>query len=124
MIISVSTCDEGLVFLDSIAIVTRHYAGAGQSSQPADMACFGSKATSGLCQPIIAMMPPHDTYSRPTCFVPDRLHWASYAGRNFTDRQRIKRKAANWGRRYHALPRAERVAVLAAMMAAEAGDIP
>ena len=23
---------------------------------------FGSKATSGLCQPIIAMMPPHDTY--------------------------------------------------------------
>ncbi len=22
---------------------------------------FGSKATSGLCQPIIAMMPPHDT---------------------------------------------------------------
>ena len=25
-------------------------------------AYFGSKATSGLCQPIIAMMPPHDTY--------------------------------------------------------------
>ena len=23
---------------------------------------FGSKATSGLCQPIIALMPPHDTY--------------------------------------------------------------
>ena len=23
---------------------------------------FGSKATSGLCQPIIAMMPPHTTY--------------------------------------------------------------
>jgi len=23
---------------------------------------FGSKATSGLCQPIISMMPPHDTY--------------------------------------------------------------
>ena len=23
---------------------------------------FGSKATSGLCQAIIAMMPPHDTY--------------------------------------------------------------
>ena len=32
-------------------------------------------------------------------FAPDRVHWASYAGRNFTDRQRIKRKAANWGRR-------------------------
>ena len=26
------------------------------------MSYFGSKATSGLCQPIIAMMPPHDTY--------------------------------------------------------------
>ena len=28
-------------------------------------------------------------------FVPDRVHWASHAGRNFTDRQRIKRKAAS-----------------------------
>ncbi|MBF0471834.1 MAG: DNA methylase, partial [Gammaproteobacteria bacterium] len=26
------------------------------------MAYFGSKATTGLCQPIISMMPPHDTY--------------------------------------------------------------
>ena len=26
-------------------------------------------------------------------FVVDRVHWASYAGKNFTDRQRIKRKA-------------------------------
>ncbi|MGH8219851.1 MAG: DNA methylase, partial [Steroidobacteraceae bacterium] len=25
-------------------------------------AYFGSKATSGLCQSIIALMPPHDTY--------------------------------------------------------------
>ena len=25
-------------------------------------AYFGSKATSGLCQPIIALMPPHETY--------------------------------------------------------------
>ena len=25
-------------------------------------AYFGSKATSGLCQPLIALMPPHDTY--------------------------------------------------------------
>ena len=25
-------------------------------------AYFGSKATSGLCQPIVALMPPHDTY--------------------------------------------------------------
>jgi site-specific DNA-adenine methylase len=53
-------------------------------------------------------------------FTPDRVHWASFAGRNFTDRQRIKRKAANWARRYRTLPRAERLAVLAAMMAVEA----
>ena len=52
-------------------------------------------------------------------FTVDRVHWASYAGKNFTDRQRIKRKAANWARRYQALPRAERLAVLAAMMAVE-----
>jgi hypothetical protein len=55
-------------------------------------------------------------------FAVDRVHWASYAGKNFTDRQRIKRKAANWGRRYEELPRAERVAVLGAMMAVEAEE--
>ena len=53
-------------------------------------------------------------------FTIDRVHWASFAGRNFTDRQRIKRKAASWGRRYERLPQGERVAVLAAMMAVEA----
>lgn len=52
-------------------------------------------------------------------FTIDRVHWASYAGKNFTDRQRIKRKAQRWGKKYQGLPRAERVAVLAAMMAAE-----
>ena len=52
-------------------------------------------------------------------FTVDRLHWASYAGKNFTHRQSVKRKAANWGRRYKALPREERLAVLAAMMAVE-----
>ena len=56
-------------------------------------------------------------------FTPDRVHWASYAGKNFTDRQRIKRKAANWGKRYQALPRGERLAVLAAMMGVEAMDM-
>ena len=56
-------------------------------------------------------------------FVPDRVHWADCAGRNFTDRQRIKRKAANWGRMYKAMPLGERLAVLAAVMVAEA-DIP
>ena len=53
-------------------------------------------------------------------FTVDRVHWASFAGKNFTDRQRIKRKAASWAQRYQAMPRAERVAVLAGMMAVEA----
>ncbi len=55
-------------------------------------------------------------------FTPDRVHWPSYAGKNFTDRQRIKRKAANWGKRYHALPYAERLAVLSSIMAVEASE--
>ncbi len=55
-------------------------------------------------------------------FAPDRVHWSRYAGRNFTARQRIKRKAANWGRRYEAMPPGERLAVLAAIMAVEAGE--
>ena len=52
-------------------------------------------------------------------FAPDRVHWPRYAGKNFTDRQRIKRKAESWGRRYQALPHAERLAVLSALMAVE-----
>ena len=51
-----------------------------------------------------------------------RVHWASAAGTNFTDRQRIKRKAENWGRRYGEMPPGERLAVLAAIMAAEAEE--
>lgn len=53
-------------------------------------------------------------------YTVDRVHWASLAGKNFTDRQRIKRKAERWGSNYRALPRAERVAVMAAMMGVEA----
>ena len=55
-------------------------------------------------------------------FTPQRLFWASFAGKNFTDRQRIKRKADNWAQRYQAMPPAERLAVLAALMAVEAAD--
>jgi DNA adenine methylase len=50
----------------------------------------------------------------------ERVHWARYAGKNHTERQRIKRKAENWARRYRALPPGERLAVLAALMAVEA----
>ncbi|MCG6868306.1 MAG: hypothetical protein LJE91_06100 [Gammaproteobacteria bacterium] len=34
----------------------------------------------------------------------DRAHWATYAGKDFTDRQRIKRKAERWAKNYQALP--------------------
>ena len=50
-------------------------------------------------------------------FTPERLFWAGFAGKSFTDRQRIKRKARSWATRYQGMPRAER---LAAMMAVEA----
>jgi hypothetical protein len=53
-------------------------------------------------------------------FTPQRLFWAGYAGRNFTDRQRIKRKAQSWARRYRDMPAAERLAVLAGLMSVEA----
>ena len=55
-------------------------------------------------------------------FIPDRVHWARGAGKDFTDRQRIKRKAESWARRYQAMPRGERLAVLAGLMAVEAED--
>jgi len=52
----------------------------------------------------------------------DRTHWATYAGKDFTDRQRIKRKAARWASNYQRLSPAERLALLAALMAVEAGE--
>lgn len=56
-------------------------------------------------------------------FTPGAMHWASYAGRNFTDRQRIKRKAARWAAKFAALPPGERQAVLAALLATAAPDL-
>ncbi|MCO5760143.1 MAG: hypothetical protein NHG36_01350 [Chromatiaceae bacterium] len=55
-------------------------------------------------------------------FTPARLFWARGAGKNFTDRQRIKRKAENSERRYRNLPPPERLAVHAALMTVEAAD--
>jgi site-specific DNA-adenine methylase len=52
-------------------------------------------------------------------FAIDRYHWATYAGKNYTNRQKIRRKAANWGRMYREMPRHERMAVLAAIMDVE-----
>jgi len=55
-------------------------------------------------------------------FSPDRLHWARYAGKDHTDRQRIKRRAESWAQRYRDLSRGERLAVLSGLMAVEAGE--
>lgn len=48
------------------------------------------------------------------------VHWASYAGRDFTHRQQIKRKAAGWAAKYRKLLPGERLAVLAALLEADA----
>jgi len=50
-------------------------------------------------------------------FEPNAAYWSSYAGKNFTDRQRIKRKAERWAGNYFALPPDERQAILAAILA-------
>lgn len=55
-------------------------------------------------------------------FTPDRVHWCRFAGKNFTHRQQIKRKAENWARRYQEMPNAERLAVLSSIMAVEAEE--
>jgi len=48
--------------------------------------------------------------------------WATFAGANFTDRQRIKRKAARWAAHYAKLPSGERLAVLAALLGQHGTD--
>lgn len=50
-------------------------------------------------------------------FEPSDVHWHRYAGKNATDRQRIKRKAERWAASYAKLPNAERQAVMAALLA-------
>lgn len=50
-------------------------------------------------------------------FHPGDQHYHSFAGKDFTDRQRIKRKAARWAKNFEALPAAERQAVMAALLA-------
>lgn len=49
-------------------------------------------------------------------FVPGDIHYHTFAGKNYTDRQRIKRKAQRWAKKYKSLPPGERQALLAAML--------
>lgn len=53
-------------------------------------------------------------------FEPGAAHWSTFAGKNRTDRQRIKRKAARWAAKWARLPAAEAQAVLAALLEAAA----
>ena len=69
----------------------------------------------------VRVVPAHHRYDAAPYYL-YRVHWASFAGKNFTDRQRIKRKAQRWGKNYCAMPKAERLAVLAAMMEVEAQE--
>lgn len=52
-------------------------------------------------------------------FQPGEVHYHTYAGKDFTDRQRIKRKAERWSANYRKLPPAERQAVLAAILSTD-----
>lgn len=49
-------------------------------------------------------------------FAAGAVHWATFAGNGFTDRQRIKRKAERWRANYAGLAPGERLAVLSALL--------
>lgn len=49
-------------------------------------------------------------------FPEESVHWHTYAGKNFTERQRIKRKAQRWASNFQSLPESERLAVLSAIL--------
>jgi hypothetical protein len=49
-------------------------------------------------------------------FPVGQVQWASFAGKNFTERQQIKRKADRWRKKYRNLAPAARLAVLSAIL--------
>lgn len=52
-------------------------------------------------------------------FPAGAVQWATFAGKNHTQRQHVKRQAARWAARYRALSPARRLAILAALLAEE-----
>lgn len=50
-------------------------------------------------------------------FPEERVAWHTFAGRDRTDRQRIKRKAERWARMYQDCTAGEQLAILAALLA-------
>lgn len=47
----------------------------------------------------------------------EKNHWASFAGLNYIDRQRIKRKAERWAANYQKLPAGEQLSILSSILA-------
>lgn len=52
-------------------------------------------------------------------FEPKEIHYHTYAGKDFTDRQRIQRKAKGWAKKFEKLPFGERQAILTALLSVE-----
>lgn len=52
-------------------------------------------------------------------YKPDSSHWIGLAGINFTERQRIKRKAQRWADNYAKLTTYERIVILSAILERE-----
>lgn len=52
-------------------------------------------------------------------FTPKDIHYHTYAGKDFTDRQRIERKATGWAKKLEKLPYGERQAIIAALLAVD-----
>jgi len=50
-----------------------------------------------------------------------RAYSSTFAGKDYNDRQRIKRKAARWRAKYSALPPAERLAIMVALSEVDDG---
>jgi hypothetical protein len=53
-------------------------------------------------------------------YEPDKRFWSTFAGKNFTHRQQIKRKADRWANNYKKMSPDERRAVLSALLQMEA----
>lgn len=49
-------------------------------------------------------------------FQPGEVHYHQFAGENYIERQRIKRKAQRWAENFKAMPKPERQAIMAALL--------
>lgn len=49
----------------------------------------------------------------------DSSYWSTFAGKNFTHRQQIKRKVSRWTNNFKKMPQIERTAILAALMSVD-----